>query len=147
MPGTDPENCYFQAVSCSVLLKCRFDDQSLQYADFTQSLKICLSGLQQYAESSARLAGNTGNNISDEIKKLHPIDATSKFQNFAEPIAPLHIISTSARNEQEYMIYYIIYQKSGMPARTLRRYLLSSMSSAAASSRLLIFTAPLSTLT
>ena len=43
------------------------------------------------------------------------------------------------------MISFIISQKSVMPERTLRRYLLSSTSPAAASVRLLISTAPLST--
>lgn len=56
------------------------------------------------------------------------------------------IDSASARYEQEYMISFIIYQKSVMPERILRRYLLSSTSPAAASVRLLISTAPLSTL-
>ena len=56
------------------------------------------------------------------------------------------IDSASARYEQEYMISFIISQKSVMPDRILRRYLLSSTSPAAASVRLLISTAPLSTL-
>ena len=42
------------------------------------------------------------------------------------------IDSASARYEQEYMISFIISQKSVMPDRILRRYLLSPVSKAAA---------------
>ena len=56
------------------------------------------------------------------------------------------IDSASARYEQEYMISFIISQKSVMPDRILRRYLLSPVSLTAVSNRLLISTAPLSTL-